>query len=205
MRIRAWCVLTVIAALGAAILVTGCGSGEPLSASPSASGLRVAAFDNPKWGFSLEYPAKYVRIEPSPGANQGSGLLYQVYFADPTGGKSGSSALDTLGITIRSMSRTAKPGDLKKFRSDFENMALQLVGKPEGLKIVQPFRLATLGGKPALKGAFTYKVGGKDVAAVAYLVPQADRIYWVTAQASRQTWATASKELGAALATLKLK
>jgi hypothetical protein len=202
-RVRDVIVSAVVLALLS--VLAACGSGPSLQAGPSASGVKAAAFANTELGFTLDYPASFVKVEPSASPGADSGLLYQVYFADPSGAKSGGSALDGLGVTVRSMSRTAKPGDLKTYRGDFENMALLLTGKPDGLKIVEPFRLTTLGGQPALKGIFTSKVNGADVATVAYLVPHGDRVYWVTGQASRQTWSTTGRELGAALATLKFE
>jgi hypothetical protein len=198
-------VILIAAVLALSVVLAGCGSGQALQASPSASGVRAATFESPQWGFTLDYPASFVRVEPPVAPENDPGLLYAVYCADPAGAKSGGSALDDLGVTVRSMSRTAKPGDLKKHRGDFEHIALQLVGKPDGLNIVQPFKLTTLGGQPALKGTFTSKVNGADIATVAYLVPYGDRAYWVTAQASRQDWATAGRELGAALATVKFQ
>jgi hypothetical protein len=186
--------------------VAGCGSGTSLSSSPSPSGTKAATFESSEWGFTLDYPAQFVKIEPTASPAGGSGLLYQVYFADPTGAKSsGGSALDGLSVSVHSMSRTARPGDLKKFRGDFENMARELAGKLNTFKIVQPFEIAALGGRPALKGTYTHKIDGSEVATVAYLVPKDDRVYWVTAQASRQTWPAASRELGASVATLRFK
>ena len=122
-------------------------------------------------GFSLKYPATYVKIEPTPDPASDPGLIYQVYLADPTGARSGSRALDVLGVAVRRLSRTARPGDLRKHRSEFEAIAAQLIGKPAALRMVEPFSLTTLGGHAALKAAYVFTVDGVDVAAVAYLVP----------------------------------
>jgi hypothetical protein len=194
-------VICLVLALVAAALLTGCGSGATATGTGSASA-KAAELKNAEWGFSLLYPAAYVKVQPPLDSQSDPGLLYQVYLADPTGAKSGGSALDVLGITVRRMSKSAKPGDLRAHATEFKAMAAQLAGKPEGLRIVEPFRPATLGGRPALKGAYVYRVKGADVAAVAYLVPIGDRAYWVTGQASRETWTTSGRDIGSALGTM---
>ena len=142
-----------------------------------------------------------MKVQPPVDSQSDPGLLYEVYLADPTGAKSGGSALSR--ITVRRMSKSAKPGDLRAHAAEFKAMAAQLAGKPEGLRIVEPFRPARLGGRPALRGEYVYRVKGADVAVVAYLVPIRNRAYWVTGQASRETWATAGRNIGSALGTMK--
>jgi hypothetical protein len=146
-----------------------------------------------------------VKVEPGLDAQQDPGLLYQTYLADPAGAKSEGAALDVLGIAIHRMSKSAKAGDVRAHAAEFEAIAAQLAGSPEGLRVVQSFRPATLGGRPAIKGEYLYRVKGVDVAAVAYLVPIKNRAYWVTGQASRETWKTSGRNVGAALSTMEFE
>jgi hypothetical protein len=197
-RARSAVALIVIAGFAFA----GCGGGA--HPGPVAS-TKAATLVSTLGGFSLRYPVTWVKIEPTPDPVDDPGLVYQVYLADPTGAKSGSRALDVLGVAVRRLSRTAKPGDLRAHRSEFEAIAAQLIGKPTALRMVKPFSLTTLGGRPALKAAYVYQVGGVDVATVAYLAPVGKRAYWVTGQASRGTWNTSGRAIGASVATFSLK
>jgi hypothetical protein len=201
---RAWRVARVLLAAAVVAAAAGCGSNAPQPDAARPSTMAAATLENRQWGFQLKYPSTFVKVEPPVDAQKDPGLLYHVYLADPTGAKSGGAALDVLGIAVRRMSRAAKRSDLRTHAAEFKAMAAQLVGQPEGLHIVQPFRLTTLGGRPALEGEYAYRLKGTDVAAVAYLIPVHDRAYWVTGQASRQTWAAAGREIGSALATLTL-
>ena len=133
------------------------------------------------------------------------GLLYEVYLADPTGARSEGSALDVLGGHRPPHEQVGKPGDLRGTRSrvqDHGGTAHRRAGGASHRGAVSP---ATLGGRPALKVEYVYRVKGADVAAVAYLVPIRDRAYWVTGQASRETWTTSGRDIGAALSTMTVR
>ncbi|HTX67599.1 MAG TPA: hypothetical protein VMH50_00430 [Thermoleophilia bacterium] len=199
-------VLVATVALVAALALAAC-AGSPQSSPSSSSLLSVptVALDSPQGGFSISYPADFVKVEPSVDPTTDAGLVYQVLLADPTGAKSGGSALDVLGVTVRRMSKAAAQGDLARHKVQFEAMAAQLIGKLPGLKLVAPFSLTKLGGQAALRTAYVYKAGGADVAAVAYLMPAGERVYWVTGQASKGTWPTSGRVIGASLATFSLK
>ena len=205
MRRRTAALLKLLLAItvGALVLLpVACGSGQSLeSPSPSSSG-RVAVLSSPQGGFSIKYPASFLKVEPD--VTGEPGLIYQVLLADRSGAQSGGSALDVLGVMVRQMSKPAGPGDLKKHQREFEVMARQLIGAPAGLKL-SPFRVSKLGGQPALKTEYIYKVSGTDVASVAYLVPVGKRAYWVTGQASRATWNTTGRLIGASMQTFELK
>jgi len=191
-----------LVALSAVLLIwsSACGTSAPAPAA-SSSGITAVLLESPQGGFSLKYPAGFVKIEPD--IKDQPGLVYQVLLADPTGAKSGESALDVIGITVREMSKVAKPGDLKKHRAEFEGMMGQLIGDPEALRLSGPSELTELGGRSALKVGYVCRVDGVDVATVAYLVPRGDRVYWVTGQASRDTWDTTGKMIGAAISTIE--
>jgi hypothetical protein len=204
---RSW---TVVAALLVVAIVSGvvlgaCGTTAPAATSSASAVKRAAVLDSSEGGFSMEYPAYFVKVEPRTSASADPGLVYQAYLADPTGAKSGDKALDVIGVAVRSMNKAAGPDDLKKHKRQFAAMAAQLTGRPEGFKMVVPFTLTKLGGRPALRGAYVYKVGSVDVASVAYLMPVGDRVYWVTGQASKDTWDSSSRTIGAAISTFSLK
>jgi hypothetical protein len=153
----------------------------------------------------MRIPTDFVKIEPSvqPGADPG--LISQVFFADTSGARYGDTALDVLSVAVRRLSTSAKPGDLERHKAEFEAIASQLIGKPKEVRFVAPFTLSTLGGLPALRSEYVFKVGDVDVAAVAYLLPVGDRVYWITGQTSKDTWPTSGRLISASLDTLSLK
>jgi hypothetical protein len=193
---RPWLLLLALVAVAAAVGGCGGAGGAPRATGSPAP---LSRLTSQEWGFSLQYPAGFVRVEPPVDTLDDPGLLYQLLLADPAGAKRGETALDVLSVSVRRMRPAAKTGDLRKHRDDFEAMALQLIGRPEGLRLAGPLRLGTLGKQAALRAEYAYRVAGEDVAAVAYLVPVGRRAYWVTAQASRATWDTAGRRIGAAM------
>jgi hypothetical protein len=192
-------------ALTAILVLSACGSAAQPASSTSPSGTQAALLDSSQGGFTIKYPASFVKIEPSASPGADPSLVYQVFLADPTGAKSGDAALDGLSVTVRRMSKTAKPGDVRRYKSQFEAMAAELIGRPDELKRSAPFALVPFGGQTALRTTYLYKVNGTAVAAVAYLVPVGKRVYWVTGQASQGTWSTSGRGIGASLATFSLK
>jgi len=186
----------------AAASLGACGSGANAPQGQASAPARTL-LTSEEWGFSLSYPSQYLRAEPPVDPQVDSGLLYQVLLADPVGAKRGDTALDVLAVYVRRIRPAAKPGDLRSHRSDFEAIAMQLIGRPDGLKLVQRPRMDALGGRPALKVEYISRVKGADVAAVSYLVPIGDRVYWVTGQASRETWDTVGRGIGSAMASME--
>jgi hypothetical protein len=188
--------ISLVCALGA------CGGGTEPSASPST--FSTAMVGSREFGFSLRYPAEFVKVEPAVSASTQPGLLYQVYMADPDGAMSGEVTLDVLGLAVYRMNKAAGPGDVSRHKREFRAVAANLVEHPEGLRIMEPFGVTELAGHEALKGIYSYRVGDANVAVVAYLIPVGERAYWVTGQASRQTWESTGRILGSAIATLRL-
>src|SRR5690606_10790069 len=103
------------------------------------------------------------------------------------------------------MSKPAGADDVRRHRAEFKAMASALIGDLEGLRVVRPFRVTEFAGHQALEASYVYRIGEADVAVLAYLIPVGDRVFWVTGQASRETWDTAGRELGSAMATLQLE
>lgn len=195
--------IVVVSILLATASAAACGSGADAPQGEASAPARTL-LTSQEWGFSLSYPSRYLRAEPPVDPQADPGLLYQVLLADPAGAKRGDTALDVLAVYVRRIRPAAKPGDLRAHRSDFAAMVMQLIGRPDGLKLVQRPRMDALGGHPALKAEYTSRIKGADVAAISYLVPIGDRVYWVTGQASRATWDSAGRGIGSALASMKL-
>jgi len=203
-RVALTTVLVASIAVTVALGLAACGSLSSATSSPLASGLMMNTLDDSNGAFSIRYPADYIKLQPSPDHSKDPGLVDQVFLANPKGARQAGSALDVLSITVRRLSKPSKPGDLKKHRSEFEAIATELIGKPSGLTLVTPFALAKLGGLPALRVDYIFKVSGTDMASVAYLVPDGDRVYWVAAQASKGTWGTSGSEMAVSLATFSV-
>jgi len=199
--------ITVLLASIAACAVLGlaaCGGAPLETSSPRSSSLMMNTLNAPDGGFSIRYPTDYIKLQPPVDQGKAPGLVDQVLLANPRGARQGDSALDVLSITVRRMSRASTAGDLKKHKADFEEIATELIGKPTGLKFISPMVLTKLGGLPALRTDYIFKVDGTDMAAVAYLVPAGDRAYWVAGQASRATWSSSGREIAVALATFSV-
>jgi len=190
----------VVAAIATVVLLATAGCGSSPQPQAPASPAKATTLDSRQGGFSLSYPASFVKVEPDVSAQPG--LIYQVYLADPTGVVSGGNALDVLGVSVHRISKTAAAGDLARREGEFRAIAMQLIGAPVGLRLVAPFEITELGGRPALKVEYVYTVKGIDVATVAYLVPSGKRVYWVTGQASRKTWTTTGRVIGGAISTI---
>jgi hypothetical protein len=197
-------VITLLLVSIAACAVFGlaaCGGTLSGASSPLASGLTMSALDDPNGGFSIRYPTDYIQLQPPVDSSKDPGLLDQVFLANSRGAMKGDTALDVLTVTVRQLSKVSRPGDLKKYKADFEAIASALIGKPVGLTMVAPFVMTTLGDLPALRVDYVFKVGGTDMAAVSYLVPAGDRVFWITGQASKATWGTSGPEMAASVAT----
>ncbi len=198
---RRWvmaCVVTLLLAI--ALAATGCSGGY---GDTTQAGIYLTPFDSGEHGFTIMFPSGYVRTEPPVDQDADPSLMYQVYFADPEGAQSAGTALDVLAIAVHRMNRTASRDDFREHLDEFRQMAHGLVGKRPKLRMVEPFEVAVLGGKPALRGVFSYRISGQDVAAMAYLVPVEDRAYWIVGQASRGTWDSAGRLLGSSIDSIE--
>lgn len=177
------------------------GSSSGPSPASSASSFGVAHYANEEYGFSIDYPAGFTKLEVPPDTTNPASPKLDVFFADPDGTQVAGTSVDTLEVAVYRMSAAPKKSDFTTNRGDFEAMLGVLVGQPPGLKVVEPVVWTTVDGRPAVTETYTYTVSGHDVAASVQLAFKGDGAYLVRAQAARETWATTGRQLVSCMAT----
>ena len=199
--------------LAAAAALTACGGatagdasfGEGSSQTPApastASSFSVAHYENQEYGFGIDYPAGFTKLELPPKAGDPAAPKVQVFFADPAGTKIAGTTVDTLEVAVYGLSAAPKKTDFTTNKADFEAMLGVLVGQPPDLKVVEPVAWTTVDGRPAVTETYTYTVSGRDVAASVQLAFKGDGAYLVRAQAARETWETTGRQLVSCMAT----
>jgi len=164
--------------------LTACGD---VANSVVGTGVVTTGFSSLQWGFSFRYPDRCVRSVLLEGDPRPVGTLFRVVVADPKGKIVRGRALDAFAVVVQEMSHSASPGDLRRYQADFQVIGEELIGEPDGLRMIRPWRLEELGGRQALVIDYGCEVAGQAVVTRAYLVPINNRVYWVTAQASDET------------------
>jgi hypothetical protein len=197
--------VTVVVVLGimAGVIgvVTGCGGDA--KGMVAATGIDVANYSSQQYGYSFRYPTRCTLIQPTPDAASDPGLAEQVLVADPSGMVVDGAALDAFSVSVFGLSRSAGPTAVEKHKAEFERIALGLVGRPSGLRVVAPPSVASLGGQPAISTEYFSRIGAERVGTVAYLVPRGEDLFWVRLQSSRKT--KGSSTLVVALSTFKFQ
>ena len=188
--------IVVLSAAFSGCLMVACG-GDLVATDRWSSAL----YSSQEYGFSIQYPSTFKTLEIPPEKNADAGPLFHVVFADPDGATIAGNSVDTLDVSVYEMNRAPSPAEFKRHKKDFQRMAMELVGKPQSLRIAEPFKWGTYAGEKALQGVYTYQIDGSDVAASATLVFRDARAYLIRAQASRETWGTTGRELVSSVAT----
>jgi len=179
-------------------VMVACGGFSPVA------GWSSTLYSCREYAFAIEYPSSYVRLEVPTAESGDAAPLFHIFFADPEGATIAGKAVDTLDVSVYEMNRAPTETDLKMHQRDFVRMVGVLDGKLHGLRIVEPFTWGTFADEQALKGFYTYRIDGKDVAASATLVIHGTRAYLIRAQASRETWGTTGRLLMSSVASFSL-
>ena len=190
---RAWPALFVSVALLVALGAAACGGGA------LNDGAVLSAYSNAQYGFSVKFPAGWV--EATKTGSKLADPLFVVFFADGNGAQVAGQAVDVMAVSVYKVSKPVTAADVKKKQKEFTAMAMGLVGKPVRLRVVEPPSVKTVDGQPAISVTYTYRLSGKDVAAMSTLVFKGDTAYWITGQASRATWPTMGRVLASCMAT----
>ncbi len=179
------------------------GAGGSVAPSPhsSASTFAVTQYGSHEYGFSVDYPTGFAKLEMPPDTKDPAAPELQVFFADPAGTKVGGTSVDMLEVAVYRMSAAPKEADFTTHKADFEAMLATLIGTLPGLKVVEPLAWSTVDGSPAVSETYAYTVSGHDVAASVQLAFRGDRAYLVRAQAAKETWATTGRQLVSCMAT----
>jgi hypothetical protein len=185
--------LAGVALLVLATVAGACGGGMN-------DGAVFSTYSNRDYGFSIRYPAGWVKATKT--GTGPSDARFAVFFADGDGAVAGGQAVDVIAVSVYEVNKPVTMQDVKAKQREFGAMALDLVGKPSKLRIVEPPTIKTVAGQPAVSLTYTSRISGKDVAAMSTLVFKGNRAYWLTGQASRATWPTMGRLLASSIATL---
>lgn len=194
-ELRALVALVVVVALG--VGAAACGG------APADIGFTATTFSSQEFGFALQYPSGFSKVDVPPDAEDPAAPKLDVFFVDPEGTQIGGKSVDTLEAAVYQMSGAPEEADFTTHKKDFEAMLADLVGDLPDLKVAKPLAWTTIDGRPAVTETYTYTIDGKDVAASAQLAFKDDLAYLVRAQASRATWTTTGRELVSSMATFE--
>jgi hypothetical protein len=214
--------LAVILTVSATVLMavsglTACtsskgGSGLPnpfQSATGGASPASAAAFGvaaSKQYGFSLKVPLGWVSASTSAKAGDTSGApLESVSWTNPKGKVVAGHYVDALQVSVYAMTKAVKPADLVKHARDFKGIAYGLIKGLPTLAVTDPIKPITVNGTKGFQVTYTYAVDNTPTGAMSYLLPKGRYAYWITGQASSETWTAAWSKLTPAMAAFTIK
>ena len=168
-------------------------------APPSAFGLAT----NKQYRFSVDYPLGWLSASTKAAAR--GDALVSTLWADPKGKVVGGHAFDTLQVAVYAMSKTVKPADLVSHARDFKGIAASLIKDLPKLKVTDAFKPVTVNGTKGFQVTYTYDAQNTQAGAMSYLLlPKGSYAYWITGQASADTWAQSWSKLAPAMASFTI-
>jgi hypothetical protein len=181
---RRWCCILALTLLLVVLGAVGCGSTKD---SIVGTGIDTSTFSSREFGYYFRYPLRAVLVSPTPAAGTAPGIVQQVIVADPAGKVVEGKALDVFTVSVYALRPAAGPGDLAAHESDFTQMAMRLIGRPAGFRMVRAPGVSTFARQPAIACEYFYRVGQERMGTLAYFVPEGSRGYWIRLQSSRET------------------
>jgi hypothetical protein len=195
--------LVSVSGLGACTSSSG-SSGLP-SPEQSATAAAFGLATSKHYGFSIRYPLGWVNASTSaaPGDTSGAPLV-SVSWTDPKGKVVAGHYVDALQVSVYAMTKAAKPADLVKHARDFKGIAYGLIKGLPTLAVTDPFKPITVNGTKGFQITYTYSIDSTPTGAMSYLLPKGRYAYWITGQASADTWTASWSKLTPAMATLTI-
>ncbi len=219
MRVRDLAVILIVSAtmLTAVSGLAACTSSSGTSGLPSpfasatggASAAPATAFGvatSKQYGFSLKYPLGWVSAstKAKPGDTSGA-PLESVSWTDPKGKVVAGHYVDVLQVSVYAMTKAVKPADLAKHARDFKGIAYGLIKGLPTLAVTDPIKPITMNGTKGFQVTYTYAIDGTPTGAMSYLLPKGRYAYWVTGQASSDTWTASWSKLTPAMAAFTIE
>ena len=201
-------VLLVVAALLVG-LVAGCGAGTPASSpSSSASGVaRFIVYQNPEYLFSIAYPAGWTKsIEASASTSPKTGdQLLTATFLDPKGAVAASGKpVDGDTVEVFQLDKAVKPGN-RYASTAMRIMGGSLLPRLERVQLAGKPAQVTVHGDLGWRVAYRYSLHGHAMQALSVLVLKHRYAYWVTGQATAETWSGSWPRLRISLGTFRVR
>ena len=181
---RRWSRILALTLLLVFLGAVGCGNTKD---SIVGTGIDTSTFSSREFGYYFRYPLRAVLVSPTPAAGTAPGIVQQVIVADPAGKVVEGKALDVFTVSVYRLRPAAGPGDLAAHESDFAQMAVRLIGRPAGFRMVRAPGVSTFARQPAIACEYFYRVGEERMGTLAYFVPKGSRGYWIRLQSSRET------------------
>ena len=203
----------VLVSVPAGCSSSGSSTGLPSQAPLSSSSTKPDSFGfatNKRYGFSLRYPLGWLSaaFRPLPGGKSG-GPLMVTSWADPKGKQVDGHYIDALQVTVFELNKPVTEADVAEHAADFKvicgEMMVEQLGKNPHIAISDPFRPVTVNGTMGFQITYSYLVDGTPTGAMSYLLPKGRYVYWVTGQASANTWSMAWSMLAPAMASFAIK
>jgi hypothetical protein len=168
-------------------------------APPSAFGVGT----NKQYRFSIDYPLGWLSASTKAAAS--GDALTSTLWADPKGKVVGGHAFDTLQVAVYAMAKPVKAADLKSHAGDFDLIVHSLIKGLPKLRITDAFRPITVNGTKGFQITYTYDAQNTEAGAMSYLLlPKGRYAYWITGQASADTWAQSWSKLTPAMASFTI-
>jgi hypothetical protein len=196
-------VALLLALVGLSVAAAACSASVSTGDLSTPGGSKT--YTNDQYGFSLTYDTVFVQGESTGGTTGGSGSLFDIAFADPSGAKIGGKLVDGIQVSVYKLSRVVKPGEIAGLKKEFQDLVTQLLGSLNGAQTTQPLSLTQVNGVPGFKFAYTYTEEAVDVTAISYFLIKGQYEYQVTEQASKENWAALSPQLQAAVDSFTVK
>ena len=213
--------LTLTLAVSASLLLlvfalTGCsssgGSGLPSQSSASASSASPASFGlvtNKQYGFSFRCPYGWLTAAANAKPGKTSGPLMVASWADPQGKQVDGHYLDALQVSVSELNKPVTPVDVEKHAADFKiicsEMIVQQLGRRPHIAISDPFKPVMINGTVGFRITYSYLVYATPTGAMSYLLLKGHYAYWITGQASADTWSKAWRDLAPVMASFTVK
>jgi hypothetical protein len=201
--------VVVALAAGASACASSGSSTLPDQVPPAAKSMSPApasAFGldaNKHYGYSVRYPLGW--LSASTKATASGDALVSTLWADPKGKVVSGHALDTLQVAVYAMTKPVKATDLVSHAGDFKGIVNSLIKDLPKLKVTDPFKPITVNGTKGFQVTYTYDAQNVEAGAMSYLLlPKGSYAYWITGQASADTWSASWSKLTPAMSSFTI-
>ena len=179
------------------------GSGSYAGEAPASE---FALYGSAKYRFAMRYPKGWPSTTSGAPAGDTSGApATSTTWADPKGKQVNGQCLDALQVSVYELTKPATAADVKKHAADFKAIAWGLIKSLPGFAVTDPLKPITLNGSKGFQVTYTYSLQGTPAGAMSYLIPKGRYAYWLTGQASKETWSSAWAKLTPSMASFTVK
>ena len=107
---------------------------------------------------------------------------------DPHGKLVQGHYVDALQVSVYALSKAVQPADLVTHSGDFKAIVDGLTKGLPMFAVSDPFRPITVNGTKGFQITYTYGIHSTPAGAMSYLLLKGRYAYWITGQATADTW-----------------